>query len=270
MKPSPTQSIKAGHQVLLSPEKTTLIIIDHQVAFGSCFDTNAVINAECGVAELVASAGKIKVPVFTSLVETNLIDSKLSSKLEKAIPELARFTRSGVNPWDDPAFADAVAVANRPCLLIAGLSAETSLSFTALCALERGFDVYVVRDACLGCSVQSIATTFERLTQAGVVPVSWRQVILEWTQGNVDAGVLRRGMLVCRQLQLITPPTCQQQTKTPSMYEVPVIPAQEHHLNSTGIMIKTCKAASSTFSIKNLMRKSIIPTSFKTRHRPIR
>lgn len=181
-----------SHQILLSPKLTALVIIDHQMAFESCFDIKAVKTAENGVANLVRAAGKIDVPVIASLVETNLIHSKLSSRLENTMPQLTRFNRTGVNPWDDPAFAEAVDSANRPRLLIAGLSAETSLSFTALCALERGFDVYVVKDACLGHSEQSVATTFERLILAGVVPVSWRQVILEWSQGNVDAGVLRR------------------------------------------------------------------------------
>lgn len=180
------------HQILLSPHLTALVIIDHQIAFESCFDRKAVKAAEKGVANLVGAAGKINIPVIASLIKTNLIGSELSSRLERTMPQLTRFNRSGLNPWDDPAFADAVQTANRPCLLIAGLSVETSLSFTALCALERGFDVYVVKDACLGYSPESVATTFERLIQAGVVPVSWRQVMLEWTRGNVDSGLLRR------------------------------------------------------------------------------
>jgi len=192
MKSKHLSSSSEPHQILLSPELTALVIIDHQVAFESCFDIKAVRAAENGVANLVNAAGKINVPVIASLVKTNLIDSKLSAKLEKTMSQLTRFNRTGVNPWDDTAFAEAVDTANRPRLLIAGLSAETSLSFTALCALERGFDVYVVKDACLGHSEQSLSTTFERLTLAGVVPVSWRQVILEWTQGSVDTGMLRR------------------------------------------------------------------------------
>lgn len=180
------------HKILLSPELITLIIVDHQMAFEECFDSEDIKAAENGVANLVCAALKINIPVIGSFVETNRINSKLSSKLDKTIPELTRFNRSGINPWNDPVFVDAVQAANRPRLLIAGLSVETSLSFAALCALERGFDVYVVRDACLGYSKQSIAITFDRLNQAGVVPVSWRQVMLEWSQGSVDAGMLRR------------------------------------------------------------------------------
>lgn len=125
-------------QILLSPESTVFIIIDHQTAFERCFSAESVAIAENGVAELVGVAGAIDVPIITSLVETNQIGSQLSSTLEAKIPHLTRLIRSSVDPWDDPAFAQAVQAINRPCLLIAGLSAEISLSFTALSALARG------------------------------------------------------------------------------------------------------------------------------------
>ena len=126
------------------------------------------------------------------MVETNQIGSVLSPKLEKAIPQVTRFKRCGVNPWNDTVFVDALNSTNRSRILIAGLSAETSLSFMALCALEWGFDVYVVRDVCLGYSEKSIAVTFDRLLQAGAVSVTWRQVIMEWKQDHVDGRLLRR------------------------------------------------------------------------------
>lgn len=185
-------AIDESNNILLSPELTMLVIIDHQVAFESCFDARDIKIAELGVAELVDAAKKLYIPVISSLVETNHIDSKLSGTLETKLPQMTRLIRNGVNPWDDPNFSNAVHMANRPCLLIAGISAEISLSFTALSALARGFDVFVIKDVCLGHSEQGAATAFERLTQAGAVPVSWRQVLMEWTQGNVDVGLLRR------------------------------------------------------------------------------
>jgi len=168
------------------------VIVDHQIAFRPCFDADLVDVAEIAVAELADAAGKADVPIITSLVKNNLIDFKLSATLEPKIPQLTRLNRNVVNPWDDPAFSEAVQSTNRPCMLIAGLSAETSMSFTALGGLARGFDVFLVKDACLGHSEQSIGISFDRLTQAGVVPVSWRQVLLEWQHKSVDVGLLRR------------------------------------------------------------------------------
>ena len=192
MKPRSTHFSDDNNHILLSSQYTIFVIVDHQIAFRPCFDADMVDVAEIGVTELVDAAGKANIPIITSLVKTNLIDFKLSATLEPSIPQLMRLNRSVVNPWDDPVFVKAVQSANRPCMLIAGLSAETSMSFTALGGLARGLDVFVIKDACLGHSEQSIATTFERLTQAGAVPISWRQVMMEWNQGNVEAHLLRR------------------------------------------------------------------------------
>ncbi|MBL4696455.1 MAG: isochorismatase family protein [Rhizobiaceae bacterium] len=181
-----------NNHILLSSQHTMFVIVDHQIAFSPCFDAELVDGVEIGVTELADAAGKTNIPIITSLVKTNLIDFKLSATLEPKVPQLTRLNRNVVNPWDDPAFVEAVQSANRPCMLIAGLSAETSMSFTALGGLARGWDVFVVKDACLGHSEESIATTFERLTQAGAVPVSWRQVMMEWNQGHVEAHLLRR------------------------------------------------------------------------------
>lgn len=192
MKPGNIHSSDDYNHILLSSQHTMFVIIDYQVAFRPCFGANSVDTAELGVAELADAAGNASIPIITSLVKSNLIDFKLSAILESKIPQLTRLNRNVVNPWDDPAFVEAVQTANRPCMLIAGLSAETSMSFTALGGLARGLDVFVVKDACLGHSEDSIVTTFERLTQAGAVPVSWRQVMMEWNQGNVEAHLLRR------------------------------------------------------------------------------
>jgi len=93
-KPPPGES----HQILLSPKLSALVIVDHQTAFESCFDTNAIKAAENGVANLINAARKMNTPVIASLVETNLIGSKLSSRPERTMPQLTRFNRTGVNP----------------------------------------------------------------------------------------------------------------------------------------------------------------------------
>ena len=192
MKPRSAHFSNNNNHILLSSQQTVFVIVDHQIAFKSCFDADLVDVLEIAVAELVDAAGKADVPIITSLVKNNLIDFELSATLEPKIPQLTRLNRNVVNPWDDPAFAEAVQFANRPCMLIAGLSAETSMSFTALGGLARGLDVFVVKDTCLGHSEQSIDISFDRLIQAGVVPVSWRQVLLEWQHKSVDVGLLRR------------------------------------------------------------------------------
>ncbi|WP_165776845.1 isochorismatase family protein [Paremcibacter congregatus] len=180
------------YNILISPEETTLVIIDHQPAFSSCFERQDIDRAEDAAVSLIKAAKSLGIPTIISMVETNVIEGSISLKLHRAIGDAAILPRTGFNPWENRAFTEAVSQANRPRLLIAGLSAETSLSLTALCALEIGYDTYVVKDACLGQTRESYDMSFERLTQAGVVPVSWRQILIEWERGPVEASLLRR------------------------------------------------------------------------------
>ncbi len=189
-----TQKPKLSHsfQSIVSQDDSTLLVIDHQTAFASCFEAESVKLSERAVSFLICAAETLEVPTISSVVATNHIHSGFSPLIDRISGSIQCFGRNVTNPWDDPEFCAAVVTANRPKLILAGLSAESSLSLTALCALEQGFDVFVVRDACLGFSPETLEASFERLKQAGAVIVSWRQVMAEWHQGSLDAGWIRR------------------------------------------------------------------------------
>ncbi len=45
---------------------------------------------------------------------------------------------------------------------------------------EGGYEIYMVADASGGTSVDAHKYAMDRMVQAGVVPVTWQQVLLEW------------------------------------------------------------------------------------------
>ena len=190
------------YQSLLVSNDSVLIVIDHQTAFEPCFDASGFGSAREGVVELLAAARSLDVPVIASLIETNRIGANLGQELSPLVEPNASIFRSKANPWDEPAFVDKVKSFNRPRLIIAGLSIETSLSYTALCALEEGYDVYVVSDVCMGQSEASHRAALNRLTQAGVVAIGWRQIVLEWQRQNLDTRQLKR---LLRRREPVTP-----------------------------------------------------------------
>jgi nicotinamidase-related amidase len=53
---------------------------------------------------------------------------------------------------------------------------------------SEGFDVYVVADACGGASKEAHNMALQRMIQAGVIPVTWEQVLLEFQRdwGNKE------------------------------------------------------------------------------------
>lgn len=91
-----------------------------------------------------------------------------------------------MNVWEDDAARNAVVAAKRTRLIVAGFLTEACVSFPVLSALNEGFEVFVVADACGGLTPASHDYALHRLEQAGACLTSWIQVLLEfqrdWTR----------------------------------------------------------------------------------------
>ncbi|MDR3736782.1 MAG: isochorismatase family protein, partial [Acidobacteriaceae bacterium] len=89
--------------------------------------------------------------------------------------------RSSMNSWDDQNVRDALAANNRKKVVVAGLWTEVCNTTFALSAmLEGGYEIYMVADASGGTSIEAHHYAMERMVQAGAVPMTWQQVMLEW------------------------------------------------------------------------------------------
>lgn len=85
-----------------------------------------------------------------------------------------------INPWRESAFAEAVEAVGRPKLLVSGHCMKGGTTFAVLDALLRGFDVGYVADTTADPTCVETSLAFQRMVQAGAVPLSWRQLALEW------------------------------------------------------------------------------------------
>jgi len=85
-----------------------------------------------------------------------------------------------MNAWEDPKVVEAVRKTGRKKLVIAALWTEVCLATAAISALDDGFEVYIVTDASGGVTVEAHETAIKRMIQAGAVPMTWLQVLLEW------------------------------------------------------------------------------------------
>jgi nicotinamidase-related amidase len=88
--------------------------------------------------------------------------------------------RSSMNSWDDAKFVSAVKATGRKNLVIAALWTEVCLTMPALQAMTDGFSVYAVEDAGGGTSLVAHDAAMRRIEQAGAVPVTAMQVLLEF------------------------------------------------------------------------------------------
>ena len=165
---------------LLDPQNSTLIFIDHQpqMAFGVAnIDRQQLKNNTVALAK----AGRIfDVPVIYTSVETESFSGYIWPELLAVHPEAKPIERTSMNSWEDAKFVEAVEKTGRKKLIISALWTEVCLTFPALMALKAGYEVYVVTDTSGGTSVDAHERSVQRMVQAGAVPVTWQQVLLEY------------------------------------------------------------------------------------------
>jgi len=169
-----------GPLELLNPSNCVMIFIDHQPAmtFGVAnIDRQLLINNTEGLAK---AAKLFKIPTIITSVESKSFSGAIWPQITELFPGQKTYERSSMNAWEDAAFVQAVKATGRKKLIIAALWTEVCLTFPALSALAEGFEVYAVDDCSGGTSDSAHRNAMTRMTQAGVVPVTWVQVMLEW------------------------------------------------------------------------------------------
>ncbi|MDR2647865.1 MAG: hydrolase [Oscillospiraceae bacterium] len=167
-------------QCLLDPSQAAILIIDHQpqMYFGvQSHDRAEILNH---VTALAKAAQVFQVPCILTTVEAAQFSGYMAQKLQGVYPQTMPIDRTCINCWEDQNLRKVVAGTGKKKLILAGLWTEACVTFPALCMLEDGYDVFAVTDACGGASEEAHDMAIRRMAQAGVVPVTWQQVMLEF------------------------------------------------------------------------------------------
>jgi nicotinamidase-related amidase len=166
---------------VLTPQNSQLIFIDHQpqMAFGvQSIDRQVLKNNTVALAK---AAKVFNIPTIITTVETESFSGYTYPELLDVFPEKTVLERTSMNSWDDQKVRDALAAAGRKKVIVAGLWTEVCNTTFALSAmLEGDYEIYMVADASGGTSKEAHDYAMQRMVQAGVVPVTWQQVLLEW------------------------------------------------------------------------------------------
>jgi nicotinamidase-related amidase len=166
---------------VLTPQNSQVIFIDHQpqMAFGvQSIDRQVLKNNTVGLAK----AAKIfNIPTIITTVETQGFSGYTYPELLDVFPDAKLLERTSMNSWDDQKVRDALKANGRKKVVVSGNWTEVCNNTFALSAmLEGGYEIYMVSDASGGTTKEAHDMAMLRMIQAGVVPVTWQQVLLEW------------------------------------------------------------------------------------------
>src|ERR1700722_17645171 len=171
---------------LLTPDACALLLIDQQagLAFGvGSIDRQVLLSNTVALAKTAAA---FTVPIIVSTSASKVYSGPLMPSIAAVFPDKRVFERRNMNVWEDEPAHAAVVATGRRTLLVSGLLTEACVSFPVLCALQEGYEVFVVADACGGLTATSHELALRRMQAAGARVTSWIQVLLElqrdWTR----------------------------------------------------------------------------------------
>lgn len=164
---------------LLTPTDHALILIDFQSQMAFATKSIDAIALRNNAALISHAAAGFKVPTILTTVAEKSFSGPMFDEITAAFPGQALLDRTSMNTWEDAAVIKQVNVIGKSRLVFAGLWTSVCIVGPTLSALDQGYEVYVITDACGDVSDEAHERAVERMVQAGVRPMTALQYMLE-------------------------------------------------------------------------------------------
>ena len=171
-----------------SSQNAAMLLIDHQVGTMSWVRSAPLEEIKRNTVVLAKAARALNLPVILTTSMEEQVQGPLMPEVQAILPEAfaVRIKRLGVvDAMNDENFAAAVRNTGRQNLIMAGITTDVCVVYPAMTAVQQGYSVQVVVDACGSPSKIADDIALRRMEKAGVTLTSTNQVIAElarkWT-----------------------------------------------------------------------------------------
>jgi nicotinamidase-related amidase len=164
---------------LLTPSDHTLVMIDHQSQMAFAVRSIDVALLRSNAAMVSKAAEGFGVSTLLTTVAEKTFSGPVFDEIRSVFPSAQVIDRSTMNCFEDANVVSAVNKAGKKRLVLAGLWTSVCIAGPALTALEQGYEVYVITDACGDVSDEAHAMAIKRMVQAGVRPITALTYLLE-------------------------------------------------------------------------------------------
>jgi nicotinamidase-related amidase len=173
---------------LLTPTDHALVLIDFQsqMAFATKSIDMVVLRTNAGL--IAQAAAGFKVPTVLTTVAEKSFSGPMFSEVTEPFPGQKLLDRTSMNTWEDANVIKALNAIGKDRLVLAGLWTSVCIVGPALSALDQGYEIYIVTDACGDVSTEAHERAVTRMVQAGARPMTALQYLLElqrdWARGD--------------------------------------------------------------------------------------
>ncbi|MES2311646.1 MAG: hydrolase [Pseudomonadota bacterium] len=166
-------------KLLLTPKDHALIMIDFQSQMSFATHSIDAITLRNNAGLVARAAASFKVPTILTTVAEKSFSGPMFSEVTDSFPGQALLDRTSMNTWEDAAVIKKVNEIGKTRLVLAGLWTSVCIVGPALSAIDQGFEIYVITDACGDVSAEAHNRAVDRMVQAGARPMTALQYLLE-------------------------------------------------------------------------------------------
>jgi nicotinamidase-related amidase len=155
---------------LLTPDDHVLMMIDFQPQM--VFATRSIdgVLLRNNAAMIAKAAGAFKVSTLLTSVSEKTFAGPFFGEINDALPKVRRIDRTTMNSWEDQNVIDEINRIGKSRIVVVG---------PTLSALEQGYEIYVIADACGDVTPEAHERAMDRMVQAGARPMTAMQYLLE-------------------------------------------------------------------------------------------
>ena len=166
-------------RTLLSPSDHTLIMIDFQSQMAFATHSIDPVMLRNNAALVAHAAAEFGVSTILTTVAEKTFSGPMFDEIKDALPHLQVLDRTSMNTWEDAKVVERVNSIGRDRIVLCGLWTAVCIVGPALSAIDQGYEVYFITDACGDVSEEAHNRAVERMMQIGARPMTSLQYLLE-------------------------------------------------------------------------------------------
>ena len=184
----PIKATPTPGSALITPDDHILILIDFQSQMAFATHSIDAVNLRNNAALVAQAAAGFGVSTILTTVAEKSFSGPMFEEITAPFPGQKLLDRTSMNTWEDAAVIEEINRIGKPRIVLAGLWTSVCIVGPALSAIDQGFEVYVITDACGDVSAEAHQRAVERMVQAGAQPMTALQYLLElqrdWARGE--------------------------------------------------------------------------------------
>jgi len=184
---------------LLTPRDHLSIMIDFQSQMAFATHSIGGLALRNNAALVAHAAAGFEVSTILTTVAEKSFSGPMFNEVTEPFPQLPLLDRTSMNTWEDAAVIKRVNEIGKQRIVLAGLWTSVCIVGPALSALDQGYEVFILCDACGDVSTEAHDRAIDRMVQAGAQPMSSLQYLLElqrdWARAttyDLTTGIAKR------------------------------------------------------------------------------